>query len=449
MKAFFRILPLFAAATVSLSTSLLLAQNWALETGIKHGQQAIRLAAADFKPVGSDAQTPVLKAVFDTTLYHDLSNAGIFDMVSKSMAPQAMPGSPQEINLSQWAAAPANATSVAFGALSVTNGQLQVYGWLDSTAGSGPTAQELGKQYNEAANQQEARTIAHEFADAIILQLGGIPGIAETKIYYVSSRTGSKEIWAMDYDGENQHPITHLGSISLYPRISPDNSRVAFESLGNYGWSIRMFSLELGRMVPFSGGTAGGSNLDPSWSSDGNQIVFSSARTGIAEIWAAGRDGGNLHRITSLPGPNVQPCWNPKTNAQIAFVSGRTGEPQIYIMNSDGTSIQYITDGGYAVSPSWSPNGDLLTFSWTRKYGPGAPGGQDIYVFDIATMAWRQLTHESGNNDYPTWSPDGRHIVFQRAVGHRTDIWSMLADGTDQQQLTHTGDDMEPDWSWK
>ena len=425
-----------------------MAQDW-LEAGINRGQQTIRLAAADFKPVGTDPQTVVLKTVFDTTLFNDLSNAGIFTMVSKSMAPPVTPGSPQEINLSQWAAAPSNASAVAFGALSVNNGRLIVYGWLDSTAGTGASAQLLGKQYNEDANQQQARTVAHEFADAIILQLGGIPGIAQTKIYFVSSRTGSKEIWAMDYDGENQHPVTHLGSISLFPRISPDNSRIAFESLGNYGWSVRMFSLDLGRMVSFPGGTAGGSNIDPSWTSDGNQIAFSSARTGIAEIWTASVDGGNLHRITSLPGPNVQPCWNPKTNAQIAFVSGRTGEPQIYIMNSDGTNIQRMSDGGYAVSPSWSPNGQLLTFSWNRKYGPGAPGGQDIYVFEISSMRWLQVTHEGGNNDYPVWSPDGRHIVFQRTVGHRTDIWSMLADGTDQRQLTHTGNNMEPDWSWK
>lgn len=448
MKAFFRILPLIVVASISLLTSQLFAQDW-LEAGINRGQQNIRLAAADFKPVGSDPQTPVLKAVFDTTLYNDLSNAGIFNMVSKSMAPPVTPGSPQEINLSQWAAAPASATAVAFGAFSVNGGRLVVYGWLFSTAGTGANAQLLGKQYNEAANQEEARTVAHEFADAIILQMGGIPGIAQTKIYYVSSRTGSKEIWEMDYDGENQHPVTHLGSISLYPRISPDNSRIAFESLGSRGWSVRMFSLILGRMVSFPAGEGGGLNQDPAWSSDGNQISFSSGRSGIAEIWAASSDGGNLHRITSLPGPNVQPCWNPKTNAQIAFVSGRTGEPQIYIMNSDGTNIQYITDGGYAVSPSWSPNGQLLTFSWNRKYGPGAPGGQDIYVFEISTMRWVQVTHESGNNDYPVWSPDGRHIVFQRTVGHRTDIWTMLADGTGQQQLTHSGDNMEPDWSWK
>jgi TolB protein len=153
--------------------------------------------------------------------------------------------------------------------------------------------------------------------------------------------------------------------------------------------------------------------------------------------------------VTAFRGPDVAPVWNPKSNAQIAWVSGRSGLPQIYIMDSDGANVQRMTDGGYATSPSWSPNGQFLAFAWDRKYGPGAPGGQDIYIMDIASKRWIQLTHEAGANDFPSWSPDGRHIVFQRAQDGRTEIWSMLADGTEQQQLTHDGWNAMPNWSWK
>jgi TolB protein len=223
-----------------MATVQLPAQDW-VHTGTNLGNDRIRIAAADFKPVGEDPQTPALKAAFDATLYSDLANAGIFDLVSKSMEPQATPGSPQEISLPQWTAAPANAAMVAFGALSATNGRLIVYGWLFDTHNT-VNPQVLGKQYNEVASQDMARTVAHRFADEIIYRLGGgINGIAETKIYFVSSRTGTKEIWAMDYDGQNQHQVTHLGSISISPRISPDNSRIAFASLGRMGWSIRMY----------------------------------------------------------------------------------------------------------------------------------------------------------------------------------------------------------------
>ena len=98
----------------SLASLPAMAQDW-VHTGSNLGNAKIRIAAADFKPVGADPQTPALKATFDSTLYSDLENAGVFDMVSKSFAPQATPGSPQEINLAQWSADPAKASMVAFG----------------------------------------------------------------------------------------------------------------------------------------------------------------------------------------------------------------------------------------------------------------------------------------------------------------------------------------------
>jgi TolB protein len=448
MKAYSRIFPHLLIVLAALAAIPVAAQDW-IRTGSNLGNERIRIATADFKPGSDDPQTPALKTAFDFTLYGDLASAGIFDLVSKSLSPQAMPGSPQEIVLAQWSAAPANAAMVAFGALSVTNGRLAVSGWLDDTRNTA-NPQVLGKQYNEAANLDMARTIAHRFADEIILRLGGgVNGIAETKIFFVSSRSGTKEIWAMDYDGQNQHQVTHLGTISLSPRISPDNTRIAFASLGREGWAIRMYSLELGRLVNFPAGTAGGSNQSPAWAGDGSRIAFSSSRSGDSEIWVADASGGNLRSLTSLRGPNVAPTWNPRTNAQIAWAGGRTGLPQIYTMDADGANVQRMTDTGYAVSPSWSPNGQFLTFAWDRKYGPGAPGGYDIYVMDIASKRWLQLTHEAGVNDYPSWAPDNRHIVFERKVGGHTEIWTMLADGTEQHQLTHTGNNFMPNWSWK
>ena len=422
------------------------AQDW-VRTGTNLGAARIRLAAADFNPGAGDPQTPALKTTFDTTLYSDLNNAGIFDMVSKSMAPPLMPASPQQMNLAQWAAAPANAAFVAFGSLSVTGGRLAVYGWLFD-AKNPDSPQILGKQYNEAASQDNARLIAHRFADEIITRLGGgIPGIAETHIFYVASRGGNKEIWQMDYDGQGAHPVTRLGTISLSPRVSPNNDRVAFASLERQGWAIRMYSLVLGRPVSFP--SMVGTTLSPAWSSDGAKLAFSGSRTGDPEIYTSDASGGNVKQITRFKGPDVSPTWNPKTNSQIAWCSGRTGLPQIYTMDSDGTNVQRLTDGGYATSPSWSPNGQFLAFAWNRKYGPGAPGGQDIYIMDIASKRWTQLTHDEGRQDFPSWSPDGRHIVFQREKGGGAEIWTMLSDGTEQHRLTPGGGNSMPNWSWK
>src|ERR1700733_1324981 len=253
------------------------AQDW-VRTGTNLGAARMRLAAADFNPASADAQTPALKTTFDTTLYNDLNNAGIFDMVSKSMAPPLMPASPQQMNLAAWAAAPSNAAFVAFGSFSLTGGRLAVYGWLFD-AKNPDSPQILGKQYNEAASQDNARLIAHRFADEIITRLGGgIPGIAETHIFYVASRGGNKEIWQMDYDGQGAHQVTHLGTISLSPRVSPNNDRIAFSSLGKQGWSIRMFSLVLGRPVSFN--SPSGTTLSPAWSRDGAKLAFPAAASG-------------------------------------------------------------------------------------------------------------------------------------------------------------------------
>lgn len=444
-KSFFLSFSLLLAVLLTVSCAAG-AQDW-VRTGTNLGVSKIRIAAADFKGATADPQTGGLKIAFDQTLYNDLRYAGIFDVVSKSMIPNTTPGSPQEIQLTQWSAEPSNAAMVAFGNLGVSGGRLNVQGFLYDTH-STTNPQVLGKQYGDVATVEASRQIAHRFADEIIQTLGGLPGIAETKIYFVSNRSGSKEIWVMDYDGMNQRQLTHLGTVSLSPRVSPDNSRVAFSSLGKNGWSIRMYSMDLNRLVAFP--AWGETTLSPAWSSDGGKLAFSSSRSGDPEIYVTDATGQGARRVTAFRGPDVSPVWNPKTNGQIAWVSGRTRLPQIYIMDADGANITRMTDGGYATSPSWSPNGQFLTFAWNRSYGPGAPGGEDIYIMDIASKRWTQLTHDSGANDFPSWSPDSRHIVFQREQNGHTEIWMMLADGTDQQQLTHgDGSNTQPDWSWK
>ncbi|HEV3041372.1 MAG TPA: translocation protein TolB [Candidatus Angelobacter sp.] len=412
----------------------------------------MRMAAADFKASTGDPQTGPLNTVFNQTLWNDLDNSGIFEMVAKSFYPLQTPGSPGEIKLEAWGNPPPNASMVAFGNLGVANGKIEVQGWLfDAKNTASP--QVLGKQYKEDATPENARLIAHRFADEIIYRLGGgIPGIAETKIYFISSRTGSKEVFSMDYDGAGQQQLTHLRSIALSPRVSPDNSRVAFSGLitdsqRGPSWQILMYSLDLGRPVNFS--HFGGGNFTPAWSSDNTRLAFSSSMPGDPEIYTVGANGGSPKRLTAFRGSDVAPVWNPKTNGQIAWVSGRNGLPQIFVMDADGSNIQQMTSEGYAVSPSWSPNGQFLTFSWIRHYGPGAPGGQDIYIMDVASRQFVQLTHDARVNDFPSWSPDGRHIVFQSNRSGSDQIWMMLADGTHQQQLTREGKNSQPNWSYK
>src|SRR5689334_20914448 len=299
MKQFFISIALILTA---LAAPLFAQQDW-IRTGTGLGVEKVRLAVPDFKPSGSDPQNAELLKTFNETLWNDLDNAGIFDMVSKSFFPLEVPGAPADVKLDVWSAPPPNASMLAFGSLGASGNNMTVQGWLfDVKNTSSP--QVLGKQYQDAATADQARITAHKFADEIIFRLGGgIAGIAESKIVFVSSRSGSKEIWSMDYDGSNQRQLTHSGSVSLSPRISPDGSRIAFSSIAKGAWEITMYSTDLGRMVSFP--RYGGTNLSPAWSPDGTRLALSSSRSGDPEIYVADASGANLKRITSFAGPDV------------------------------------------------------------------------------------------------------------------------------------------------
>src|SRR2546429_7190531 len=265
-------------------------QDW-IRTGTGLGVEKVRLAVPDFKASTQDPKSSELLKVFNDTLWNDLDNAGIFDMVSKSFYPLEVPGTAADVKFEAWSSPPPNASMLAFGNLGISGANGTVQGWLYDVKNV-TSPQVLGKQYQDAATSDAVRTIAHKFADEIIFRLGGgIPGIAESKIFFVSSRSGHKEIWAMDYDGANQRELTHLGSISLSPRISPDGSRVAFSSLTKSGWEILMYSLELDRLVAFP--RFGGTNFSPAWSPDGTRVPFSSSPTGGPGIYSADDSGTN------------------------------------------------------------------------------------------------------------------------------------------------------------
>src|SRR5216684_8323643 len=267
-KPVFALLLLLVFAFMSAS-----AQDW-VHTGTNRGAP-IKLAVPDFKAASGDPQTAPLNTVFNQTLWNDLDNSGVFEMVSKSFYPLQTPGTPGELKVETWGNAPVDAAMVAFGNLGVANGKVNVQGWLFDAKNAG-APQILGKQYQENATPDYARLIAHKFADEIIFRLGGgINGIAESKLYFISSRSGHKEVWQMDYDGAAQSQLTHLSSIaSLSPRVSPDNTRIIFSSFAKRGLELMMYSIELGRIVSFP--TYNGTNISPAWAPDGSKIAFSS-----------------------------------------------------------------------------------------------------------------------------------------------------------------------------
>ena len=421
-------------------------QDW-FRTGTGLGVEKPRIAVTDFAPRSDVAKAHA--TLFTDVVRDDLSFSGVIEVVSSSFYPAQVPSAPNELQKLTWTDPPLNANFVAFGNLVESATDVAISAWMYDVRSPSNEAV-VGKVYRGAPTDAQVRKFAHQFADEIISKLsGGFPGIGSTQIAFISSRTGRKEVWVMDYDGANQRALTSLGSISLTPRWSPDASRIAFTcfvSANNVASAqICMYSFDTGKLVSFA--RYRGTNSSPSWSPDGSQVMFSSSMQGTPALYVSDTSGNRPKRLTySGTGGDTSPAWNPRTGSNVAFISDRGGLPQLYLMNADGTNTQKIDlpDKGYIVDPAWSPNGQLLAFAWRRP-----SGNYDIYVMDVASQRIIELTRDQGRNERPSWAPDGRHIVFESTRAGSRQIWTMLADGSQPHQLTTTGHNESPNWSSK
>ncbi len=443
----------------------------------------ILAAQVDFRATISEAQRPFIAipdlrgsgeaqnfmGAFNQTLWGDVSGSGVFRMVPKTSYPLFVPQQPSDITqapppaqlprgrrgeivsaptggghwMTDWSGPPVSANYLAFGYTAVQNGVLVLYGWLyDLTRGPSGNPQVIAKRYTGSVDEAGARKVAHEFA-ADILAIFGQSSLFGTHIYFVSDRTGHKEIWVMDPDGKNQRQITHFNSTSIEPSVSPDGTKIAFTSYAHFTPGIFVFSVDPVRDLHFYNQGAS-VNSSPSFTPDGKQIVYSSSAGRCCRIFIANVDGSGFRPISSLTSIDTEPKVNPKTGAQIVFASGRSGPEQIYEMNMDGGDVQRLTEGtGEAANPAWHPNGQLIAFAWTRGYAAGA---WNVFWMDVASRKYTQLTHGEGRNEHPNWAPDGKHLVFDSTRNGRSQIYTMLADGTQVQMLTTQGHNERPVW---
>jgi len=449
---------------LALTLGVLLGQNNIVMDIVKQGGKGA-IALPELRGSG-EAQRYM--ATFNQTLYDEIDQSGLFRIVPRTSYPLAVPQRPQDFRppqpepatprrgtpppqaprgiwLTDWSGPPVSANYLAFGYTAVQEKQIVLFGWFyNVTQSDVANAQVFGGVYFGTLDDAGARKVAREFAAEILKQFGAT-SLAGSKIYFVSSRTGHKEIWSMDYDGSNQKPLTSYRSISTMPSVSPDGGKIAFTSYVRGSPEILIHSLETGRRLPFYN-QAASMNATADFTPDGKSLVYSStASGGYAQLYAASATGGNLRRLTSARAIDVEPKVNPKTGAEIVFVSGRSGPQQIYKMNNDGADVSRLSTGeGEAANPAWHPNGQHIAFAWTRGY---EPGNFNIFVMDVATRSFNQLTHGAGRNENPSWAPDGRHLVFSSKRGRDTQIYSMLADGTKLKQLTTEGQNEKPVWS--
>ena len=292
---------------------------------------------------------------------------------------------------------------------------------------------------------------------------------AQAQIAFVSDRDRNDEIYVMDDDGKNQRNLTNHPSDDYAPSWSPDGTRIAFMSDrdGHVPKGDVLPTFEIYLMDADGGNQQNltndpNSDLSPSWSPDGKRIAFVSYRDGkvhaihgwpTSEIYVMDADGGNPQNLTNNSDDDFHPAWSPD-GKRIAFTSYKDGHfigefeitSEIYLMDADGGNQQKLTENRKNdFSPSWSPDGKRIVFESDRK---GDFINFEIYVMDADGGNQQRFTENRVDDWSPSWSSDGKRIAFSSDGDNKqADIYVMDADGGNQQKITnHPRDDGSPAW---
>ncbi|MCD6335993.1 MAG: hypothetical protein DRP97_04300 [Candidatus Latescibacterota bacterium] len=194
-----------------------------------------------------------------------------------------------------------------------------------------------------------------------------------------------------------------------------------------------------------------GSDTEPAWSPDGTKIAFVTDRDGITtrEIYVMDADGSNQTRLTEGESFDRSPAWSPD-GSKIAFSSQRTGSDQIFVMNADGSNPVQVSDGTASDRlPAWSPDGSKIAFV-SDRYGNDRKGNDDIFLMNAdGSKNVVRLTEVMDYDLNPSWSHDGRFLLFSSSRDGAEEVFIMKSDGTLQTRLTLTDDfyEWEPVWS--
>lgn len=295
----------------------------------------------------------------------------------------------------------------------------------------------VGKKYTGGINDQ--REIVRLFCSEVIYALTGDRGIFNSKIAFVSTNSGNKEIYICDFDGYNPKRFTHTESITLTPAWSSDGKWLAYTSYekGKADLYIKHLTEKFGAVI-----AKNGINITPAWVPGKFVLAATLSFSGDQEIYLLTGTGKISKRLTYNWGIDLSPTWSPDSK-QMAFVSKRSGTPQIYIKNIDSGVVKRLTfQGNYNTQPTWSPKGDILAYSAMQE------GRSNIFVIGVDGEGPVQLTHNEGDNESPSWSPDGNLVVFSSTREGPSKVYVLTAYGTDQRRLlSMKGEQTDPEWS--
>ena len=288
---------------------------------------------------------------------------------------------------------------------------------------------------------KEVRTLVHAWCNEVVQYYTGEPGFFGSKIAFVTRSSGGKQVMAMDFDGHGAHSLTRNSSLNILPDWSPDGSKVAFTSYMRNNPDLYIVGAGGGR--PRRVSKHPGMNTGASWSPDGSKIALTLSKDGNPEIYViSAADGQILRRLTDNRGIDTSPVWS-LDGREIAFVSDRHGGPQIFVMNADGSNQRRVSrNGDYNTTPVWSPRKGKRILAYTTR----DQGHYDIVTLDIETGEMVRVTQGQGNNEEPSFSPNGRAIAFASTRKEGAGIYIANTDGSGKQRRVYKGSATSIDW---
>ena len=293
------------------------------------------------------------------------------------------------------------------------------------------------------------RRVGHIITDKIYERLTGEKGYFDTRIIYVSEEGPKtkriKKLAIMDQDGFNTKYLTLGNELVLTPRFNPTNQMVTY--LSYFRNLPRVYLLDIETGIQEVVGDFPGMTFAPRFSPDGKKIIMSFAKDGNSDIYTMDLENRIVERITNHPSIDTSPSYSPD-GKYICFNSDRSGYQQIYIMKSDGSNVKRISFGnGLYGTPVWSPRGDLIAFTKLHK------GKFYIGVMRTNGKGERLLT-ENFYQEAPSWSPNGRVLIFYRETktddkgeGFSAKLWSIDLTGYNERLVSTETDASDPSWS--
>ena len=292
------------------------------------------------------------------------------------------------------------------------------------------------------------RRIAHIVADTIYKRVTGEEGYFDTRIVYIAE-TGSlirriKRLAIMDQDGENHHFLTDGSSLVLTPRFSPTRQEITYMSYHGKVPRVYIFNIDTGRQEVL--GDFPGMTFAPRFSPDGNTVIMSMAKDGNTEIYTMDLRTRQAKRLTRHSAIDTSPHYSPN-GKYIVFNSDRSGTQQIYVMNANGKKVKRISFGkGRYATPVWSPRGDLIAFT--------KMAGGKFYIGVMGNDGkGERLLADGFLVESPTWSPNGRVIMFFREIpkgklgDKETKIYSIDLTGQNEREIVTPMEASDPAWS--